>query len=74
VKKYPLISKTLKTTLMVYSGSLQAMIKEVPGENNAEKFDTLCRYWYDNKDVTNWEYIWLHVLQAKVREEIDSDR
>lgn len=59
-----------KTTVMVYSDSLEALVKEVPGESNADKFNEVVKYYYNNKDVTNWEYIWNTVLKSRVQEEI----
>ena len=70
VRQYPVIRKDAKTTVMVYQDSLTALVKDVPGETNADKFDSVVKYWYDNKDVTNLEYMWNSFFKKRVQEEI----
>ena len=73
MKQYPLIRTDAKTTISVYSDTLQLLVDEVNGETNADRFNTAVKFWFDNKNVNQVEFLdrklW-EMFKPKVKEMI----
>lgn len=75
MKQYPLIRTDVKTTISVYSDTLSVLVDEVNGETNADRVNKAVKFWVDNKNVNQVEFLdrklW-EIFKPKVKEMIDN--